>query len=82
MLSDVIQPNLGSGDLEMKNKINQQQLKVEDDDDRKPPPLLARLAAVFFISCISFSSHWSSGVTGAMKSTLKKVETNSRQCML
>ncbi|GES62461.1 MFS transporter [Aspergillus terreus] len=41
-------------------------------DNRKPPPLLAKLLAVFLISCISFASHWSSGVTGAMKSTLKK----------
>ncbi|KAL5359152.1 major facilitator superfamily domain-containing protein [Aspergillus floccosus] len=40
--------------------------------DKRPPPLLAKLAAVFLISCISFASHWSSGVTGAMKSTLKK----------
>ncbi|GAB1217737.1 hypothetical protein ATERTT37_006978 [Aspergillus terreus] len=48
--------------------------KQDDDsvDSRKPPPLLAKLLAVFLISCISFASHWSSGVTGAMKSTLKK----------
>ncbi|KAF3390620.1 Major facilitator superfamily domain-containing protein 1 [Penicillium rolfsii] len=40
--------------------------------DKKAPPLKAKLFAVFLISCISFGSHWSSGVTGAMKSTIKK----------
>jgi hypothetical protein len=43
------------------------------DDGKRPPPLLAKILAVFLISCISFGSHWSSGVTGAMKSTIKKV---------
>lgn len=54
-------------------------LTVQSDDstsqssnDIKPPPLGAKLFAVFLISCISFGSHWSSGVTGAMKSTIKK----------
>jgi hypothetical protein len=43
-----------------------------DDDKKSPPPLAAKLFAVLLISCISFGSHWSSGVTGAMKSTIKK----------
>lgn len=42
-------------------------------NEKQPPPLLAKLFAVLLISCISFGSHWSSGVTGAMKSTIKKV---------
>ncbi|OQE29842.1 hypothetical protein PENSTE_c002G03771 [Penicillium steckii] len=46
--------------------------KNESNDGRRPPPLLAKLFAVLLISCISFGSHWSSGVTGAMKSTIKK----------
>lgn len=41
-------------------------------DGKRPPPLLAKIFAVFLISCISFGSHWSSGVTGTMKSTIKK----------
>ncbi|KAF9888778.1 hypothetical protein FE257_008354 [Aspergillus nanangensis] len=41
-------------------------------DDRRPPPLMAKLAAVLLISLISFASHWSAGITGAMKSTIKK----------
>ncbi|CAG8036913.1 unnamed protein product [Penicillium salamii] len=44
----------------------------KSDDGKKPPPLVAKLCAVILISCISFGSHWSSGVTGAMKSTIKK----------
>jgi hypothetical protein len=43
---------------------------------KKPAPLLAKLFTVFLISCISFGSHWSTGVTGAMKSTIKKVYAN------
>lgn len=45
----------------------------DSNDEKQPPPLLAKLFAVLLISCISFGSHWSSGVTGAMKSTIKKV---------
>ncbi|PYH93569.1 MFS transporter [Aspergillus ellipticus CBS 707.79] len=45
---------------------------VNNADGKRPPPLIAKLIAVLLISCISFGSHWSSGVTGAMKSTLKK----------
>jgi hypothetical protein len=45
----------------------------DDGSDKKAPPLAAKLFAVFLISCISFGSHWSSGVTGVMKSTIKEV---------
>lgn len=45
----------------------------DDSDGKKPPPLAAKLIAVALISSISFGSHWSTGVTGAMKSTIKKV---------
>jgi hypothetical protein len=45
----------------------------DSDTGKKAAPLLAKLFTVFLISCISFGSHWSTGVTGAMKSTIKKV---------
>ncbi|KAJ5864648.1 uncharacterized protein N7529_006564 [Penicillium soppii] len=45
---------------------------TDSNDGKKAPPLVAKLCAVLLISCISFGSHWSSGVTGAMKSTIKK----------
>ncbi|KAE8152635.1 MFS general substrate transporter [Aspergillus avenaceus] len=50
----------------------EEQHPANDENGKRPPPLLAKLAAVFLISCISFGSAWSSGVTGAMKSTIKK----------
>ena len=41
-----------------------------------------RLVAVLLVSLIGFGSHWSSGVTSAMKSTLKKVsQDRERKCM-
>ena len=36
-------------------------------------PMKMKLFAVLLVTAIGFGSHWSSGVTGAMKSTLKKV---------
>lgn len=38
-----------------------------------PVPLRMKLLSVLLVSCIGFGSQWSSGVTGAMKSTIKKV---------
>lgn len=38
-------------------------------------PMRMKLFAVLMVSLIGFGSHWSSGVTGAMKSTLKKVSS-------
>lgn len=38
-----------------------------------------RFMAVLLVTLIGFGSHWSSGVTGAMKSTLKKVSTGRHQ---
>jgi hypothetical protein len=36
-------------------------------------PLRMKLLSILMVTAIGFGSHWSSGVTGAMKSTLKKV---------
>lgn len=52
---------------------SQGQSDSDEDAGKRPPPLWAKLFAVLLISCISFGSRWSSGVTGAMKSTIKKV---------
>lgn len=42
--------------------------------NRLPPvPLQMKLLSVFLVSCIGFGSQWSSGVSSAMKSTMKKV---------
>lgn len=42
-------------------------------------PWTMKVIAVILVSAIGFGSHWSSGVTGAMKSTLKKVRGSSCQ---
>lgn len=36
-------------------------------------PWTMKLLSVLLVTAVGFGSHWSSGVTGAMKSTLKKV---------
>jgi hypothetical protein len=36
-------------------------------------PLKMKLLSILLVTAVGFGSHWSSGVTGAMKSTLKKV---------
>ncbi|TLD10356.1 hypothetical protein PgNI_05491 [Pyricularia grisea] len=56
----------------------------EEVEDTKPhPPLSWKIIAVVLISCISFGSSWSSGITGALKSTLKKeLNINNKQFSL
>lgn len=72
--SDVV-----SSDEKNATKINHDVLVSEVDStspesSRKATvPLKAKLVSVLLISLIGFGGHWSSGVTGAMKSTLKKV---------
>jgi hypothetical protein len=45
-------------------------------------PLRLKITAVLLVSAIGFGGHWSSGVTGAMKSTLKKVPYCDRVYLL
>ena len=45
-------------------------------------PLRLKIIAVLLVSAIGFGGHWSSGVTGAMKSTLKKVPYCDRSGLL
>ncbi|KAF4979183.1 hypothetical protein FZEAL_4556 [Fusarium zealandicum] len=45
---------------------------ASQDDDKKPIPLNMKIFSVVIVSMIGFGGHWSSGVTGALKSTLKK----------
>lgn len=52
-------------------------------DEKPTPPLYWKFIAVVLISCISFGSSWSSGITGALKSTLKKeLDINNKQFSL
>jgi hypothetical protein len=45
-----------------------------DGSDRSSAiPLKMKLIAILLVTATGFGSHWSSGVTGAMKTTVKKV---------
>ena len=65
------------------NKEAEAAVTVLDDDSIEnsqtpnhglpPVPLRMKLLSVLLVSCIGFGSQWSSGVSGAMKSTIKKV---------
>lgn len=44
-----------------------------DTAGAKAIPWRIKILAVILVSLIGFGSHWSSGLTGAMKSTIKKV---------
>lgn len=43
-----------------------------DTTDPAPLPLKWKIASVVMVSAIGFGSHWSSGIAGAMKATIKK----------
>lgn len=47
------------------------------DGQRSLVPLRMKLISILLVTAVGFGSHWSSGVTGAMKSTLKKVSHHS-----
>lgn len=49
----------------------------DDGADKDPIPLKMKIISVVIVSMIGFGGHWSSGVTGALKSTLKKVSLTS-----
>lgn len=74
------------GKTEPEDRVNE--LPLESDslstEEEKPnPPMYWKLIAVVMISCISFGSSWSSGITGALKSTLKKeLDINNKQFSL
>lgn len=56
---------------------------LSTEEEKPHPPLYWKFIAVLLISCISFGSSWSSGITGALKSTLKKeLDINNKQFSL
>lgn len=42
------------------------------ENEKPPPPWTWKLTAVILVTLVRFGGSWSSGITGAMKSTLKK----------
>lgn len=70
--------NMASPKTELKDESNGGTIVVSSDvppvdNERVHIPLRLKITAVLLVSAIGFGAHWSSGVTGAMKSTLKKV---------
>lgn len=45
---------------------------TSSQDGRQPVPLTWKLLSIVLVTAIGFGSQWSSGITGAMKSTIKK----------
>lgn len=71
---------------EPEDRINEVPLppaSLSTEEAKPHPPLYWKFIAVLLISCISFGSSWSSGITGALKSTLKKeLDINNKQFSL
>ena len=44
----------------------------DEHDGLQPVPLSWKLMSIFMVILIGFGSQWSSGITGAMKTTIKK----------
>nr|XP_036582676.1 major facilitator superfamily transporter [Colletotrichum truncatum]KAF6791467.1 major facilitator superfamily transporter [Colletotrichum truncatum] len=65
------------------NELPEVSPSISSESDKPLPPLYWKFIAVILISCISFGSSWSSGITGALKSTLKKeLDINNKQFSL
>lgn len=71
---------------EPEDRVNEVPLppdSLSTEETKPTPPLYWKFIAVIMISCISFGSSWSSGITGALKSTLKKeLDINNKQFSL
>ncbi|EXA35060.1 hypothetical protein NW760_010723 [Fusarium oxysporum] len=52
--------------------LSELQTSQPENDGRQPVPLSWKLASIVLVTAIGFGSQWSSGVTSAMKSTIKK----------
>lgn len=65
------------------NELPLQSDTLSTGEEKPTPPLYWKFIAVVLTSCISFGSSWSSGITGALKSTLKKeLDINNKQFSL
>jgi hypothetical protein len=53
-------------------KVEATPSEMSSQSDTQPVPLSWKLMSVVLVTMIGFGSQWSSGVTGAMKSTIKK----------
>jgi hypothetical protein len=67
-------------DAVAKSMIAEAAIAISDESEdeinaeqRSLVPLRMKVISILLVTAVGFGSHWSSGVTGAMKSTLKKV---------
>ncbi|KLP11975.1 Uncharacterized protein Y057_8534 [Fusarium fujikuroi] len=51
---------------------SESQISQPENDGRQPVPLSWKLTSIVLVTAIGFGSQWSSGVTSAMKSIIKK----------
>ncbi|CAD6442811.1 f4954846-59da-4468-a20f-d3a015b49ccd [Sclerotinia trifoliorum] len=65
------------------NEENSSGIANDERPNGNDIPLKWKLASILLVSMIGFGSHWSSGITGAMKSTIKKeMKINNKQYAL
>jgi hypothetical protein len=78
-VEEVSSPSVSSQDLKSKEEVNAAVLLTVAQDEVPPSspqvipvPLRAKVFSILLVSAIGFGSNWSSGITGAMKTTIKK----------
>jgi hypothetical protein len=67
----LVSPHVLVKEEHAESQMSQPSMKPENDG-RQPVPLSWKLASIVLVTAIGFGSQWSSGVTAAMKSTIKK----------
>ncbi|PVI04584.1 MFS general substrate transporter [Periconia macrospinosa] len=89
-MTEMLEPNRddASGPAIEKTQINttvspQSDGASESTENLQPPPLSWKLGAIVLVTAIGFGSQWSSGITSAMKTTIKKeMKVNNKQFAL
>jgi hypothetical protein len=67
----LVSPHVLVKEEHAESQMSQPSMKPENDG-RQPVPLSWKLASIVLVTAIGFGSQWSSGVTAAIKSTIKK----------
>jgi hypothetical protein len=71
--SEIMEKDGTTVSAESASTSDQEAAQVNDSSPGQiPVPLKWKLASIIMVSAIGFGSNWSSGITSAMKSTIKK----------
>lgn len=90
-MPDTHQPALYGGVVPTPDEKDPAEATIQSQNDADsdkssnltPAPLQWKIMAILLITAIGFGSNWSSGITGAMKSTIKKeLKVNNKQFAL